>query len=112
MHARVLLSQQYDLRELERKLDDLDRWEWEEGDKKKLQCKQRDDARVPKEKNCPEFPWPRTRQEILDEVKRQLLSYGEYHGQLKYRSSSHQTVDELLLKAREVANMNRPSRRD
>jgi hypothetical protein len=77
LHSRVLLAQQYDIEVLERELDAIDLWDEEEGVGKKLKSKQCDDRQRSKEDMSEDFPFRRTRPEILAELKKQLMDYGE-----------------------------------
>ncbi|KAI9815762.1 MAG: hypothetical protein M1827_002158 [Pycnora praestabilis] len=83
LHSRILLYKQDELGHLEKKLDDLDHQDLL-LDKRCLKDRIRDDARE-----------PQTRKQLLDLIEERLLKY-----------------DEILLKSKEVAALNRPSKRD
>lgn len=113
LHSRVLLAQQCDIEALERELDEIDLWDQEEGAANKLKNKQRDDRQCSKDDMADDFPFPRTRPEILQELRKQLIEYG----QCETNSQTQATwlirdADTMLLKAKEMANMQAPSARD
>jgi hypothetical protein len=76
LRSRVLLAQQYDVEALEKELDTIDDWDSKHGSPKKLRCKARDDLYSRKGDMPANFPHPRTRPEILTELKQQLGIYG------------------------------------
>lgn len=85
LHSRVLLAQQCDIEALERELDEIDLWDQEEGAANKLKNKQRDDRQCSKDDMADGFPFSRTRPEILQELRKQLIEYGQYMEQILAR---------------------------
>lgn len=84
LHSRVLLAQQYDIERLEEELDDLDRWDEaieKPGVPTKLGSKERDDTQCLKIDMPTDFPFDRTRPEVLADLKQQLMCYGECKAQ-------------------------------
>lgn len=77
LRSRMLLAQQYDIELLEKELDTIDHWDASEGMASKLRCKDRDDRDCCKSDMPATFPHPRTRPEILADLKQQLMCYGE-----------------------------------
>lgn len=77
LRSRMLLAQQYDIEVLEKELDTIDHWDASEGMASKLRCKDRDDRDCCKSDMPATFPHPRTRPEILTDLKQQLMCYGE-----------------------------------
>jgi len=95
LHARILLAQQYDIEQLEDELDGIDRWDERESGVMKLGSKRRDDLKCQVNEMPASYPTDRTRPEVLAELKQQLMCY-----------------DKMLLKAKDIVAMQRPSRRD
>jgi len=79
LHSRILLAQQYDIEELEKDLDKVDRWEEKEGDVRKLWSKRRDDRESCRGSMPATFPQKLkfTRPEILTALKHKLMEYGK-----------------------------------
>ena len=76
-HARVLLALQYEIVNLEKQLDKLDRWDASDGagDDGKLYCIAADEVQaLPNDIHG--FPFSKTRPQILGELSRKLLEYG------------------------------------
>ncbi|KAM0708667.1 hypothetical protein Q7P35_005319 [Cladosporium inversicolor] len=96
LHSRLLLAQQCDIETLERELNLLDDWDSKtEGMGIKLKFKACDDRARTKESLGADFPYRRSRPEVIAELKQCLMDY-----------------DAMLLKARDVASLQRPSDRD
>ena len=77
LRSRMLLAQQYDIEVLEKELDTIDIWDASEGMASKLRCKDRDDRECCIGDMPATFPHPRTRPEILMDLKEQLMCYGK-----------------------------------
>lgn len=87
LRSRVLLAQQCDIEALEAELDVIDLWDQEKGVAKKLKSKRRDDQQCKKEEMADDFPFHRTRPEILADLKKQLTEYGEHNQLLLFQTS-------------------------
>lgn len=90
LRSRMLLAQQYDIEILEKELDTIDLWDASEGTASKLRCKDRDDRYSCKSDMPANFPHPRTRPEILIDLKEQLMCYGKFRikPKVQFRRSS------------------------
>ena len=70
LHARVLLHKQDELRELEEKLEEMDKQDENTPiGQRSLKSRDRDDKRAPEEENKP------TRKQILAEIEKKLNEY-------------------------------------
>ena len=69
---------QFDIEQIETELDDLDRWEKDNGDLRNLSCKRRDQHKTPEE--LASAGWPdhltRCRPLVLSDLRAKLLEYG------------------------------------
>lgn len=102
LHSRVLLGQQYDIEKLEQELDKLDQWDQDRSEPgsdqaSELRCKALDDQASRKDKMPQDFPYRRTRPEVLGELKHQLMEYGEHSGH-------GNSVESYLSTARHIAS--------
>jgi len=96
LHSRVLLAQQCDIETLERELHKIDSRDTETPETaKKLQSKARDDEPCGEKSSPAQCSSPRARKAILADLKQHLFEY-----------------DNMLLKAKEMASLQRPSARD
>jgi hypothetical protein len=86
LHSRLLLAQQCDIEVLEQELNTLDVWDANtQGLEIKLQSKARDDQECTMEDMvADDFPFDRTRPEVLAELRQQLMEYGECDEILRY----------------------------
>ena len=79
LHSRLLLAQQCDIEKLERELNLLDDWDSKtEGMEIKLKFKACDDRACTKESLGPDFPYRRSRPEVIAELKECLMEYGRF----------------------------------
>lgn len=77
LHSRLLLAQQCDIEKLERELNLLDDWDSKtEGMGIKLKFKACDDRACTRESLGPDFPYRRSRPEVIAELKQCLMDYG------------------------------------
>lgn len=78
LHARVLLALQYEVADLERQLDEIDEWDRTDpaGDKTKLSCIDADNAEADPEE-IENFPFQKTRPQIVRLLRAKLMEYGE-----------------------------------
>jgi hypothetical protein len=77
LHSRLLLAQQCDIERLERELNLLDDWDSKtEGMGIKLKFKAADDRARTKESLGADFPYRRSRPEVIVELKQCLKDYG------------------------------------
>ncbi|KAM3066685.1 hypothetical protein ACMFMG_002395 [Clarireedia jacksonii] len=93
LHARLLLTRQYEIRQLEAELDEMDQLDENEEDKRRARSR-KFDVKL-EQQELKDKPNTRTRTIILEEIENKLKSY-----------------DSLLLRSRALSNMNRPSERD
>jgi hypothetical protein len=77
LHSRVLLAQQHDIEVLEGELDRIDDWDSKYGRAGNLRNKTRDDRQNSKAKLGADYPYNRTRPEVIADLKQQLVDYGE-----------------------------------
>lgn len=77
LHSRLLLAEQYHVERLERELEKIDKWTQDHGGGIDLQCKLLHDQRSRREDMPMDFPFGRTRPEVLAELKSTLRDYGE-----------------------------------
>lgn len=79
LHSRLLLAQQCDIETLERELNLLDDWDSKtEGMGIKLKFKACDDRARTKESLGSDFPYRRSRPEVIAELKQSLMDYGRF----------------------------------
>lgn len=114
LHSRVLSDMQFDIEQIETELDDLDRWEKDNGDLRKLSCKRRDSHKTAEELACAGWPahLTRCRPLVLADLRAKLLEYGKWSYVSCCQSFPLTSEDEFLLKCREMVSLQRPSNRD
>jgi hypothetical protein len=84
LHSRLLLAQQCDIERLERELNLLDDWDSKtEGMGIKLKFKACDDRACTKESLGADFPYRRSRPEVIVELKHCLKDYGLFDAVFK-----------------------------
>ncbi|KAI9814189.1 MAG: hypothetical protein M1827_003355 [Pycnora praestabilis] len=108
LHARLLLYQQDEITRLEKDLDEMDKDDFEDEDEQYKIClrsRDKDDARA-----------GQPRRELLMKIKEKLMEYGNLSKPVRPSMTSSprltSTLDEVLIKAREVTAFQRPSGRD
>lgn len=86
LHTRLLLALQQDIEDLERKLDNMDDFDntADDGDRSKLQSKERDDRH--EKRNNIDSPdlrdqTPKTRPQVIAELRHRLIEYGKLSGE-------------------------------
>lgn len=77
LHVRILLAQQQDIESLEEELHQIDYWDKVNGDERNLSSIERDNRQRCIGDMPAEFPFRRSRPEVLMEMKQRLLEYGE-----------------------------------
>lgn len=107
LHSRMLLRLQDKLRKLESQLDDYDDEDaGEEGNPRLLMSRDSDEAADSKLD-----PGIKTRTQILDEIEQVLEKYGKYLCN-KMQNQRSQFSDNWVLKAQNMAALNKPAERD
>lgn len=98
LHSRVLSDLQFGIERLEEELDALDQYDKDNGRLRWLQCTEQDRAINAGDSNASAYEdefIERSRPVVLRELKAKLLEY-----------------DEMLLKTKEMATLQRPAKRD
>ena len=73
----MLLAQQHDIEVLEDELNKIDDWDAKYGRAGNLRNKTRDDRQDSKAKMGADYPYSRSRPEVIAVLKLQLVEYGE-----------------------------------
>lgn len=115
LHCRVLSALQYDVEKLEQELDGLDQFDKSTSvNHLKLSCRARDDREATPDKISNEdfhAEFGRTRPEVMKDLRLKLMEYGMLC-QTFLQLPADRKSDEILLKTKDVANLQRPSKRD